>query len=40
MYRHTCSYWCAQVEAEEVPEVTERLGVTVVPYFAILKVRS
>ncbi|KAK9845491.1 hypothetical protein WJX81_007843 [Elliptochloris bilobata] len=26
-----------RVEAEEVPEVTEKLGVTVVPYFAILK---
>ena len=30
----------AQVEAEEVPDVTEKLGVTVVPYFAILKVRA
>lgn len=28
-----------QVEAEAVPDVTEKLGVTVVPYFAILKAR-
>ena len=27
-----------QVEAEEVPDVTDRYGVTVVPYFLIVKV--
>ena len=29
-----------QVEAEAVPDVTEKLGITVVPYFAILKART
>ena len=28
-----------QVEAEEVPDITDRYGVTIVPYFLVTKVR-
>ena len=32
------SVCCIQVEAEEVPDITDRYGVTVVPYFLVIKV--
>ena len=37
---HLADCLCYQVEAEEVPDVTDRYGVTVVPYFLIVKVLS
>ena len=37
---HSADCLCYQVEAEEVPDVTDRYGVTVVPYFLIVKVLS
>lgn len=33
-----CPVCCIQVEAEEVPDITDRYSVTVVPFFLVIKV--